>query len=206
MKKKHLYIILFLITVSHLSACSSGDTREITRPTLSETSVTMEIGKPHIIKVYNAEKISASDPANLLHLEVNGNEILLTAHKAGTTSIRIDADNSALTCRVEITHPLNPDPGNDEWLNNHSTRFESKKLTMNYSTPGTVVSCSDNIFEFISLTNGDKIISTPNSLTVNDKILSTTNRKTVKHEGNTLWLTHTADSDSETIKIVINDL
>ena len=176
-----------------LAACSSSNPEVRVRPTLSTVEVTVRVGETAYITVNDAEQVSAKvrDEA-IATIYVSGNKIAVSGVKKGDTLISITADGYNLSCTVHVTaeqEPPMPQPEDDytEILSDASVRFISEKLTLQYSTPGTIVEQTSSTVSFRSLTTGDYVLITQSDITINEKIHRITETEIAKVSDNVSW-------------------
>lgn len=176
-----------------LAACSSSNPEVRVRPTLSTVEVTVRVGETAYITVNDAENVSAEvrDEAIAI-IYVSGNKITVSGVKKGDTLILITADGYNLSCTVHVTaeqEPPMPQPEEDymEILSDASVRFISEKLTLQYSTPGTIVEQTSSTVSFRSLTTGDYVLITQSEITINEKTHRITKTEIAKVSDNVSW-------------------
>lgn len=176
-----------------LAACSSSNPEVRVRPTLSAVEVTVRVGETAYITVNDAEQVSAKvrDEA-IATIYVSGNKIAVSGVKKGDTLISITADGHNLSCTVHVTadvEPPTPQPEEDytEILSDASVRFISEKLTLHYSTPGTIVEQTSSTISFRSLTTGGYVLITQSDITINEKTQRITKTEIAKVSDNVSW-------------------
>lgn len=176
-----------------LAACSSSNPEVRVRPTLSAVEVTVRVGETAYITVNDAEQVSAEvrDEA-IATIFVSGNKITVSGVKKGDTLISITADGHNLSCTVHVTaeeEPPTPEPEEDytEILSDASVRFISEKLTLQYSTPGTIVEQTSSTISFRSLTTGGYVLITQSDITINEKTQRITKTEIAKVSDNVSW-------------------
>ena len=164
------------------------------RPTLSAVEVTVRVGETAYITVNAAEQVSAKvRDESIATIYVSGNKIAVSGVKKGETGISITADGyNNLSCTVYVTaeeEPPTPEPEEDytEILSDASVRFISEKLTLQYSTPGTIVEQTSSTVSFRSLTTGDYVLITQSDITINEKIHRITETEIAKISDNVSW-------------------
>ena len=177
-----------------LAACSSSNPEVRVRPTLSAVEVTVRVGETAYITVNAAEQVSAKvRDESIATIYVSGNKIAVSGVKKGETVISITADGyNNLSCTVYVTaeeEPPTPEPEEDytEILSDASVRFISEKLTLQYSTPGTIVEKTSSTVSFRSLTTGDYVLITQSDITINEKIHRITETEIAKVSDNVSW-------------------
>ena len=74
-----------------------------------------------------------------------------------------------------------------EILSDASVRFISEKLTLRYSTPGTIVEQTSSTVSFRSLSTGDYILITQSDITINETTHRITDAEIAKVSDNVTW-------------------
>lgn len=187
--KNVVYCILLLL----LTACSSSNPEVRVRPTLSAVELTVRVGETAVITVNDAENVSAKvrDEAIAI-IDVSSNKISISGVKKGDTLISVTADGYSLSCNVHVTaeeEQPSPEPEEDytEILSDASVRFMSEKLTLRYSTPGTIVEQTSSTVSFRSLSTGDYILITQSDITINETTHRITDAEIAKVSDNVTW-------------------
>lgn len=201
---KHTLLLTILLIV--FSCTRKNDDIPVAKPQLSHYNIELSIGDSREITVLNSQSVTSVEVPETVKVTVSGNRIIITGMSTGICDIKINADNTTLTCRAKVTEQLPPDTTEtDKELDDGSTRFSSSNLTIHYSTPGTLVTVAGDSIEFRDLRSGDRTLSTRGCLIVNNEIISTSEREKVKADATTKWFRHTV-KDGMAAWVIINDI
>lgn len=153
------YLLLSLFTLIICIGCCNDDEPIIKpRPTLSATSLNLEVGEEAILHIENTDSaISATTNApNVISLQIDGTNIIVQALAQGEATIAINAHGARLRCDVVVTESQAPQHDFDKELHDQRCRFVSPSLSLYYDIPGTIFSISNGrIIEVRNLSTGD---------------------------------------------------
>lgn len=171
LKLKNISILLVCIVmlISFMSCSDDDEPVERLRPSLSVSSLNLEVGDSAILKVNNVESgISVfTDAPKVIALRVVGTDIIVKALSQGEAIISVRVSGARLTCNVVVLGMDTPEYDFNKELQDERCRFVSPTLTMYYDTPGTIVSVTkDNVIEVRSLITGDNISFNPGTKTL----------------------------------------
>lgn len=222
---KEFVIILLSIIIfgSFVSSCCDEEPSPVERlrPTLSTSTLKLEVGDSAVIHVSNTELISSVTitSTHVISLQVKEFEIIVKALAKGNAIIDVNADGVRLRCSVEVVESEVPISDFSEELDDNSCRFVSPILLLNYDTPGTIFSKSkDGIIEVRSLITSDHIVFYPGSAELiegnlpNAKIQINGNAIEIKQailerisQDGSMWL-NILDSGGNRMVLVVTDL
>lgn len=158
-------LLLAALMMVVVVGCSNNDEPvERLRPSLSMSSLNLEVGDSAILKVNNVESgISVfTDTPQVIALRVVGTDIIVKALSQGEAIISVSVSGARLKCNVVVVGTDTPEYDFSKELQDERCRYVSPTLSMYYDTPGTIVSVTDdNVIEVRSLITGDLVTFTP---------------------------------------------
>lgn len=149
------------------------------RPSLSATTLSLEVGDSAILHVANADTIYmvSTNAPNVVSMQIVGVDITVKAIAVGEASININVNGARLMCGVEVYEKTTTKDDFSTELNDGRCRFVSPSLAIYYDTPGTIFSIANNqIIEIRNLSTGDHVkfdmgTTTPTQGTLNNASL-----------------------------------
>lgn len=184
------WIFLLALCACVVSACGDN-TDEPTakeRPSLSVSTLNLEVGDTVTLQVNNAEEINSANVSNpaIVSLRIDGTSICLKALAAGETVVNINVDGARLCCEVIVVEPLMPNYDFTPEIQNTQSRYVSPSLKMTYETPGTIFSVAHNgTIEVHSLITGNSITFNPGTIELTEGLLP---NATLQVNGNNIEL------------------
>ena len=175
-----LSIFVVLLTCA-VASCSEDDEPVVKeRPSLSVTSLSLEVGDSAILHVANADTIysATTNASNVVSMRIEGVDIIVKALAVGEASININVNGARLMCGIEVYEKSTTKEDFSAELNDDRCRFVSPSLTIYYDTPGTIFSIANNqIIEIRDLSTGDYVkfdmgTTTPTQGTLNNASLT----------------------------------
>lgn len=156
-----ILLINILLTGILVSCGSDGESEPRLHPTLSSSTIEIEVGDSTILQVLNAQTITSvsTNEPEVVSLSILGTDIMVTALAEGHAYINVNIEGVKLNCKVIVTaSPVNSYDFNQE-LQNERCRFVSPSLSIYYDTPGTIFSIVEgNVVEIYDLSTGDQVV------------------------------------------------
>ena len=163
-----LTLVILIVCIS----CNNEDEPIVKpRPSLSVTSLNLEVGDSAILHIENTDSVisAITNAPQVISLQVNGSNIIVQALSQGNAVITINAHGARLKCDVVVNESQVPQPDFDKELQDERSRFVSPFLSLYYDTPGTIFSVSsNNVIEVRSLITGDNISFNPGTITLQE--------------------------------------
>lgn len=222
MKTQIIYVLLTIIISIFSISCSNSSDEEL-QPSLSSDNITLSEGESTTIIITNGTVIYAKASDEIVSIKVNKNNILITAIKAGETTITISTGRHKLICSVTVTkNSYNPEadddkPAENTELLNSTSRMTSSSISITYDTPGIIFSIeNDNHISIYDLNTDNRVdfsfigekalgeLKQPR-LTINDNIVSITNARIEQLTADGMWILLTT-IDGDHIWLVITDI
>ena len=149
------------------------------RPSLSATTLSLEVGDSAILHVANADTIymASTNAPNVVSVRIDGIDIIVKALTVGEANININVNGARLMCGVEVYEKTTTKDDFSTELNDDRCRFVSPSLAIYYDTPGTIFSIANNQkIEIRDLSTGDHVkfdmgTTTPTQGTLNNASL-----------------------------------
>ena len=148
-----LLLSIVVISVFAISCCEDGPTQEERlRPSLSVSTLNLEVGDSAILYVSNAEVINSvtTTSSHVISVQINDLSVVVKALAKGNAIIDVNADGARLRCSVLVEESdVPPFDFSNELIDAHC-RFVSPILLLNYDIPGTIFSKSqEKIFTLV---------------------------------------------------------
>lgn len=165
MKKKttniSILLISILLTYILVSCGSDGESEPRLHPTLSNSTIEIEVGDSTILQVLNAQTITSvsTNEPEVISLRISGTDIIVTALAEGDAYINVNIEGVKLNCKVIVSaSPVNSYDFTQE-LQDERCRFVSSSLSIYYDTPGTIFSIAEgNVVEIHNISTGDHVV------------------------------------------------
>lgn len=215
-------LMLVLLIVVVCIGCSNDDEPIVKpRPSLSATSLNLEVGDSAIIYVDNADSVvsAITDAPQVISLSIDGDNIVVQALAQGEAVITVNTYGARLRCDVVVNSPKAPQYDFSKELQDYRSRFVSTSMSLYYDTPGTIFSVSSiNIIEVRSLITGDNILFNPGEVALKEGTLPNATlqingnsvelkQATLEHitTDDSMWL-NLLDDNNNRIIIVVTDI
>lgn len=159
---RNIILSMFVALLTCAVASCSKDVEPVVkeRPSLSATSLSLEVGDSAILHVANADTIylATTNAPNVVSIRIEGVDIIVKALAVGEAKINVGVSGARLMCGVEVYEKTSIKDDFSAELNDNRCRFVSPTLAIYYDTPGTIFSVEDNrTIEIRDLSTGDYV-------------------------------------------------
>lgn len=159
-----ILLISILLTYILVSCGSDGESEPRLHPTLSDSTIEIEVGDSTILQVLNAQTITSvsTNEPEVISLRISGTDIIVVAIAEGNAYINVNIEGVKLNCKVIVAaSPVNTYDFIQE-LQDERSRFVSPSLSIYYDTPGTIFSIAEGyVVEIYDLSTGDHVVFNP---------------------------------------------